>query len=726
MRPINSLKLTTFLLGFIALGLQILFLRFYLDIFLGNELIIGTILAIWLIGTASGSISFTRIPLLHSVNLPLISGSLFLISYLFISQIPRLFHLIPGIYPTFAQSLEIIFLSLLPTALCVGALFPYLIELHASPNSTSVIQAYAFESLGAFVGALVLNLLFFHWLNALQMIAVLLVLTMCITLPGSAGKIKYRIQCVAVFGIGILLFGMSHRIQKTLFHFSHPHYRLVAQKDTPYGNLKFVKYQDQFLIFLGGTILYLRPNEMESEFHTLLPVLAHQHPKKILWLGGDLYAGMPYFAAVPELRQITYVEIDPFLVQFQRDSINHPGNAIRLPDINFFVQDFRQFLAQDTTTYDIICLNLPEPQTLYYSRYYSTEFYQLVQHRLSPRGIFFFSIRSSENYLNQPLARYVQLLHHTLKQVFPETFILPGDNNYFFASPDRSLQHLPDTLLAHLQHTAYPVRYLNPAYLRYQFSAERIHSFQEQLNRIAPPTPNHDFNLQAYLYHSFVWGTINAPIMNRILYWLKQHRTTMALLLLIWVVVIQFTGQKNITFNRLNKLFFIGALSMVLEIVLLLEFEILFGNLYYQIAFVIGGFMLGLALGTRIVARAFLNLRKLFLWFAFFTAGLYWPVLFGNTLIHHSVGNMLLQWVYFPLLILLIGMGTGAGFHIITRLHFRSGKVFSTGITYGIDLAGAVAGSFLFSLFLIPVLGIRGTLYLLMLLTLTLLISTKE
>jgi spermidine synthase len=612
----------------------------------------------------------------------------------------------------------------------VGALFPYLIESQASPNSASVIQAYAFESLGAFVGSLVLNLLFFHWLNALQIMAVLLVLTICLTIWSSTRRKKYWVQCLVALGMGVLLFGYSHRIQKTLFHLSHPHYQLTVQKDTPYGNLKFVNYQDQSLVFLGGTILYLRPNQMESEFRTLLPVLASRHARNILWLGGDLFAGMPYFAAIRELQQITYVEIDPFLVKFQQDSIRRLRNGTHLPEISFFVGDFRQFLAQDTGTYDIICLNLPEPHTLYYSRYYSMEFYRLVRHRLASKGIFFFGIRSSENYLNQPLARYVQLLRQTLEQVFPETFILPGDNNYFFASPGRSLYHLPDTLLSHLQRTTLPVRYLNPTYLRYQFSAERIHSFQEQLNRVTPPAPNRDFNLQAYLYHSFVWGAINAPLMNRILYGLKQNRTAVSLLLLLLVVLIQLAGRKRLTFNRLNKLFFIGALSMVLEIVLLLEFEILFGNLYYQIAFVIGGFMLGLALGSQLTAnhfaQNFLSLRKLFLMFALFTAGLYWPVLFGSTVLYYSVGNGLLQWVYFPLLIILIGMGTGAGFRLITWLHFQSGKVFSTGITYGIDLAGAVAGSFLFSVFLIPVLGIRGTLHLLLLLTLSLLISTRE
>lgn len=731
MQQKNTIIFSPLLLGIISLILQVLFLRFYLDIFLGNELMIGTVFSVWLIGTAMGSLFFDRLHLLRYSPIFLFATIfLFMFSYLLINLAPLLFHLIPGTFPDFRQSLFILLISLLPTAFCVGTLFPFIIQVvkntDGEPISQLVIRAYRYESLGAFWGAFILNLIFFNWLSGFQILMIVLAGTLIIgwiLFPHHRNIHTISFIFILIF---LVLLSQGNRLQKQLFHYAHPQFQLTAQKDTPYGNLKFATYQEQSLIFLGGTILTTRPNPMENEFRTLLPVLVAQNPGKILWLGGDLFAAMEYFSKIPEIKQIDYVHIDPLLVEEQRDSIQTKWNSQQLPQIRFHIEDIRAFLSRSSTRYDIICLNLPEPHTLYFSRYYSLQFYRLIRERLSHGGIFYFAIHSSENYINPPLARYIQDLITTLSRVFPEYFILPGDMNYIFASPERPLQNIPQLLQQRLQQRKWPARYLNSAYVQYQYSPERIQWFQSQLQTHPAASLNTDANLRAYLDHFLVWGTLHAPGISALLTFTQKHSRVLSIFLVGILLLIQLVFWRWKRYWHLNKLFFLGAFSIVQEILLLLEFEILFGNLYYQVAFVIGGFMLGLVAGTLVAQKKLVpssrTIRMLFVGNILLLLALAFPLNLNVTSYQNLLVQQILSWAYLPLLIFLMGGVMGAGFQLITEWHFRKGKVFSTGITYGIDISGAVLGAFLFSVIIIPVLGLKGTILLTIVIMLVLLL----
>src|SRR4030042_4622790 len=99
----NWQKLTAAGVGFLALGAQISLIRSLLEIFQGNELTVGLVLAVWLTVSASGSLFFSWIAQYRIwQHLPVVGGFPVIFSnYLLIRFWPQ----IPGFLPLVRQNL---------------------------------------------------------------------------------------------------------------------------------------------------------------------------------------------------------------------------------------------------------------------------------------------------------------------------------------------------------------------------------------------------------------------------------------------------------------------------------------------------------------------------------------------------------------------------------------------------------------------------------------------
>jgi hypothetical protein len=160
-----------------------------------------------------------------------------------------------------------------------------------------------------------------------------------------------------------------------------------------------------------------------------------------------------------------------------------------------------------------------------------------------------------------------------------------------------------------------------------------------------------------------------------------------------------------------------GAAEISMEIVLLLAFQILRGNLYSRLAWIIAAYMAGLALGTagamRLPVQAGHPLRRLVLVQAAFClalAGLA-PLLDLLKSVQPGLGLHPLD-ALFPVLGLLFGGLGGLHFSLATAcLAGDSGPDARLGGgLYALDLAGAMSGSLLSSLVLVPLYGLLSPL----------------
>jgi spermidine synthase len=142
---------------------------------------------------------------------------------------------------------------------------------------------------------------------------------------------------------------------------------------------------------------------------------------------------------------------------------------------------------------------------------------------------------------------------------------------------------------------------------------------------------------------------------------------------------------------------------MMLEVVILLAFQVRHGSLYAQVSLIVAAYMVGMVLGSRLAASrpwAAPTARRALL-------ALMGALVVGAAVLPFLLGRPLPAAV-FPLLAVLGGGWGGAVFPL--ALQAEPGDVGrAAGRLYGADLAGGCLGALLGGAFFIPLLGIPQT-----------------
>ena len=330
---------------------------------------------------------------------------------------------------------------------------------------------------------------------------------------------------------------------------------------------------------------------------------------------------------------------------------------------------------------------------------------------LNPDGIFALGLPSAENYWSPELARRNGSVYHTLRAVFPEVTVLPGEHNFFLAS-DVPLQTEVDVLTERLAGRSIETRWMTPGYIEYVFTTDRFTWVQAGLAETAGVRLNRDLMPICYYYDLALW-------LSRFYPNLRSTFESASLINLWWVVVPLGVSVLVTRWRRRWAVPFaiatIGLAEMALEVVIIFAFQVLHGTVYSRVSLVVTAFMAGLALGgalsNRLLASWEEARRK--------TQGEGNPrraliVVQGVVMVYSGLLPLVLSLstsipaVVFPLLALLAGGSAGAAFPLAVAL-VRGSADRAAGALYGADLVGGCVGALLGALLFVPVLGIPQT-----------------
>ena len=170
-----------------------------------------------------------------------------------------------------------------------------------------------------------------------------------------------------------------------------------------------------------------------------------------------------------------------------------------------------------------------------------------------------------------------------------------------------------------------------------------------------------------------------------------------------------------------------GFAEIIFQIAVLISFQVIYGYVFYKLGVIITSFMVGLAIGGWLIARYMPRIKDdmaLFRWtqVSICIYPLILPVVFlWLSRAEGAVSSWLGSNVIFPFLPVVAGVIGGIQFPLANKMYLedreRLGAV--AGLSYGLDLLGACAGSFLAAAFFVPVLGIFQTCFLAALVNLT-------
>jgi spermidine synthase len=414
-------------------------------------------------------------------------------------------------------------------------------------------------------------------------------------------------------------------------------------------------------------------------------------------VGGGAGGGLSQILKYSQV-EVDYVELDPEIIRLSLQFLpEREKNVLRNKRIHIFYKDGKAFLSETQKEYDMIILNLPEPATAQINRFYTKEFFLEAKEKLTEKGVFSFRVPSAENYISLELQNFLSSLYFTLKEAFPFVEVVPGDTNIFLAS-SQPLSIGFEELSQKIEDLNLQNSYVSPELLFSRLSPLRIEFIKEKVSS-GKRTINQDFLPISYFYNSVLWSTQFKGLERKIFsffskvdfFWLLD----LPLILFISLLIIFWWRRQKSTFSLL-PLAVMGFTTIVVEIIVIISFQTLYGYVYHRIALLLTCFMIGLFLGS---FRGKKRKRIFFAQLLFIQFGILLLVL----LLHLSL-KIHPPELFFFIYLLLLGFLGGDMFVVANSLFLKEKKNY--GLGYGLDLLGSFLGALVVSSFLIPLVGL--------------------
>ena len=630
-------------IGCLGIAGHLVLLRELIAAYGGNEFSAGVTVAAWILCEALGAWHAG-----HARSSP--SSLLSLLSVLTsLAAVPTAILVRPllGVLPGEVLSIPLLLLAtfavvFLPAA-AHGALFVTAAAIHVQgtpcpasngtvPAAGSVGSAYVWEGIGTVLAGLACFLL----LNRLPSLAIIALFSFPLAAallqfhfsrPRPSSGVPVPALVAALLGvISASAFFRALPIERMAWGAAWRGQRVVAVSNSAYGKIVRLERSGQQLILYDGLpVLAVPPTQTERiEELSLLPVLCHPSPRRVLVLGHDLSIPAALARFRPDI-EVATVQLDPLLARtslsvLSSDSSLFPTNfSLIISDPVSFLGRPQRPLSDSATrdTYDCIILTDATSSGLGSSRLFALEFYRLCRSRLAPGGILATHGQGNPTGLTPDLARLLSTRLRTLKTAFDYVLPLAADFPLLLAS-DRPLNVATEALLARLNRLSQPPRLLDSGYV-----VSLLDPFRQQtLSSVLQPgtsSPKPGISTAASPRELFLnmvrenrlvspaFGALYARLGSlspRLLLFLG------AALLLVGLAGARTGGRRLASaapagqFSRGFAILTSGFSGAAASSLLLFAWQVRFGSVFSGVALLVAAFMLGTVLGGIAGTRA--------------------------------------------------------------------------------------------------------------------------
>lgn len=674
----SEIKTNLFIAGFVSSSIQLLLMREIMNITGGYELITGSFLGSWLIGSAIGASMAGKSSLNDIKKINLVFSLSPLISLLLMLFISRVF-LNPGESPSFMVAIIGTFLVLIPFCLVSGFTFIKLLTIAGKGNNLLAGKSFSIETTGGIASGIILSIFTAGLVNTYKLLLIIVLLSITYVLTNYYLKDKRPVKIAKL--IVFILASLTILSNPDIFfrQILLPGVKVTMTKDTPYGNISKGKYKGEESLYYNQRLLAYNDDATEREEDIHYAMLQSESPGKVIMISGSLRSHLPEILKYP-VNSIIYIERDPFLASLETSVINNfPGNTIVVN------KDAYKYIRDSNEKVDVIILLVPPPSTLLLNRYYTSEFFSEVRKRLNPGGVFMCSPGPGDNYFNKESLNMYSSIYNSLAASFKNIMPVVGNKLYFIAS---------DNALSSSFCKLADKRNIKNIYVSSDFLDDVLVSrkSEELVSLIDRGTRENrsGFPVACYQSQSYQFSKT-----------LDEKIPAMIFLLLAFAVPVGAIRRRNLL------MYFSASALAGFEIILLLTLQIMVGNMYQLTGLIIAGLMAGLAVGSGI-NFSFLNtisLRSKVIYLLIFY------LIFG--LIHNYIldlKSLLLSVLAILVSGFLPALFTGRIFHELTM---KTGGAEISPAIYSADLAGSAFGFIFISGFAVPLFGIQVSIYLL-------------
>ncbi|HXP68656.1 MAG TPA: fused MFS/spermidine synthase [Candidatus Dormibacteraeota bacterium] len=305
-------------------------------------------------------------------------------------------------------------LAMLPTATMFGFNFPVVTMLIAKsvgsedPDSNAIGRAYAANTVGAIVGAIIVGFWLVPRLGAFRVVAFTAAGNLLLAAYFAMRRVPRRmLELAGTLALSIIVVGAAW--SGTLYDPAIANFSMITNRAMYPKTLRLdeivnrsdllfsedglnasvaVVRSDNFLgLRINGKTDASTGDQLTQMMLGHLGMLVHPAPKKILIIGFG--SGMTAFAVTqyPEVEQIDCVEIEPAVIHAASylETLNH--GVVRNPRLHLIVDDARSFLFTTRNQYDLIISEPSNPWIAGVATLFTDEFYQQARTHLAPNGL---------------------------------------------------------------------------------------------------------------------------------------------------------------------------------------------------------------------------------------------------------------------------------------------------------------------------------------------------
>ena len=166
---------------------------------------------------------------------------------------------------------------------------------------------------------------------------------------------------------------------------------VVLSRSSPYQRIVLTRGEGGVRLFLDGNLQFSSLDEYRYHEALVHPGLASvATPRRVLVLGGGDGMAVREILKDDRVGEITLVDLDPLITEIFRDheafaALN--DYALRSPRVDVVNADAFVWIESDTTRYDFIAVDFPDPRTYSLGKLYTTTFYRRLRERLNAGGV---------------------------------------------------------------------------------------------------------------------------------------------------------------------------------------------------------------------------------------------------------------------------------------------------------------------------------------------------
>lgn len=681
----KRLALAVVAAGFTAIVTQTILLREFLSVFSGNELVIGIVLAAWMILTGGGSLlgrlSSKSKDKIRTILIVLFVESLLPLVTVFSLEYLRNFIFPVGTMLSVFESFYTSFIVLMPFCLLSGYLFTVFSAIVSEQsNSNRISEVYTLEAIGSVLGGFLFSLLFVFLFSTFQILFLLMVLDLGVCLYLSV-EFSFRSLQIAVIATTSVVLLVNSQVdfdgiaKRSLF----PGQELLFHKDTPYGNLVVTSNAHQKNFYENGSLLFVTGDRVSNEDVVHYAMIQHPHPKNVLLIGGGI-SGTTGEILKHGVEHVDYVELNSAII----DIGERLSSSLADPRIFPISQDGRRYLRKCQRTYDVAIVNVPDPSTAQINRYYTVEFFGELKRSLAQDAVVSLSLLESVDYMGVEARHLTSVICRTLNSQFKHVLILPGLRNHLLASDEDLTTDVAKTIAQR----SIPTIFVNENYVDDQLLGKRSSEIMTSLDATAQP--NYDFTPVAYFAQLQYWLSY---------FGLKPWLPAALIGILLLVVLLRL--------NPVSLGMFTGGFAASsVEIIILIAFQVIYGYVYQATGIIIAIFMAGLAAGS-FIGRKWTGPVDYNI-FGFIQVGLVIYSLLLPVALHvvkSSPDSDALVYFAFTILTILVSLMVGVEFSFATSMLKTDISSVASSL-YAVDLIGSAFGALVISIYVVPLLGI--------------------